>query len=115
MQPVKEEKHDDIVWKAAVAAIAAGVVVTAFLVYVAGTESYSALYLKPDSYSNYVDGNIVSFVYGVQCFETKETSYNLAVYLNETRVAAKDFSISGKGKHSKTHYHLRYRRIRYFL
>lgn len=97
MQSLNEKKQQDVVWKAAVAAIALGLAVTVFLVYAAGNESYSALYLKPDSYENYLTGNGAAFTYGVQCFENKKTDYSLKVSLGEVQVAQKEFTIGGKG------------------
>jgi hypothetical protein len=97
MQTEKDTLTDEIFGKAALTAIVIGVAVTLILILQAGNESYSALYLKPDSYSNYLDGNTISFIYGVQCFETKRTDYNLRVFLNETQVAQKEFSLGGKG------------------
>jgi hypothetical protein len=98
MQAAKDKPSDEIIGKAAVAAIVIGVLVTIVLVLEAGNDSYSSLYLKPDSYSNYITGKTVSFTYGVQCFETKRTDYDLSVFLNETQVAQKQFSIESKGK-----------------
>jgi hypothetical protein len=97
MQAAKDKSADEIFGKAALAAIVIGVIVTIILVLETGSGSYSALYLKPDSYSNYVQGKTASFTYGVQCFETEKTDYDLKVFLNGTQVAQKDFSLEGKG------------------
>jgi hypothetical protein len=96
MQAAKD-KPDRMIGIAALAAIAVGVIVTIVLILEAGSESYSSLYLRPDSYSNYIAGQTVSFAYGVQCFENKRTDYDLKVFLNETQVAQKQFSIGGRG------------------
>ena len=69
-----------------------GAIVAAFLIWVSFQESYSALYIYPDSYSNYVrPGDTVSFVYGVKSFETKETKYNLRIYLGNELKKEKEF------------------------
>lgn len=88
---------DDLIWKAVLAAIIIGIVVTVILVMAIQEESYSALYLKPDSYSNYLEDNEVSFIYGVKCFEKEETRYWLSVFLEETLVTEKEFMLQGKG------------------
>lgn len=98
MAKKSENQKDDIMWKPALAAIAIGVLVTAYLVLETRNESYSALYIKPDSYSNYLNASSVSFTYGVQCFENAPTQYNLKVFLDETQVMDKNFMIDGKGK-----------------
>jgi hypothetical protein len=93
-----EGEPDGLVWKAALAAIVIGLAVTAYLVAETGSESYSALYLRPDSYSNYLNASGVSFIYGVQCFENAPADYDLKVYLGETLVTEKRFSIEGRGR-----------------
>ena len=90
----KENKEaDKIIWKAAIIAIILGIIVTAFLIMEAKKESYSSLYLKPDSYQNYINANTVSFTYGVQSYETKRTSYDLKVFLGENQVTGKQFTL----------------------
>lgn len=94
----RDRSTDDVVWKAALAAIALGVLVTAYLILETQSESYSALYIKPDSYSNYLNASSVSFVYGVQCFENAATDYGLKVYLGDVQVAGKSFVLEGRGR-----------------
>lgn len=102
MPPESEGKGgraiDDIIWKAVLAAIVIGIIITLILVMAIREESYSALYLKPDSYSNYVEDNEVSFIYGVQCFENEETRYRLSVFLGENLITEKDFTLVGRGE-----------------
>jgi hypothetical protein len=98
MQAAKDKPSEELISKAAVGAILISLIVAAVLVFETGKDSYSALYLKPESYSNYLKGNTVSFTYGVECFENKKTDYDLKVFLNETQVVQKAFSIGGKGK-----------------
>jgi uncharacterized membrane protein len=90
----KENKElDKIIWIAAIAAIFLGIIVTAYLVLETKKESYSALYLKPDSYQNYINGNTVSFTYGVTSYETARTAYDLRVFLGENQVTGKQFTL----------------------
>ena len=92
-----KDKTEGIIWKATLAAVALGVVITALLLAATSSESYSTLYLKPNSYSNYVSGKTVSFTYGTESFENRKTDYTLKVFLGSVQVAQKDFSINGKG------------------
>ncbi|MBN2250818.1 MAG: hypothetical protein JW724_01920 [Candidatus Altiarchaeota archaeon] len=89
----KGDAIDDVIWKAAIAAIIVGLLVTAYLIIETRKESYSALYLKPDSYSNYLEGTATKFTYGVSSYETKRTLYTLKVYLGETEVTGKEFTL----------------------
>jgi hypothetical protein len=78
------QEMDKLIEKTIVLACIIGVVVAAFLIWASYQESYSALYIYPDSYSNYVNaGETISFVYGVQSFETKRTKYALWIYLGD--------------------------------
>lgn len=92
------EQENNIIWKATLAAIVIGVIVTLILITAMREESYSALYIKPDSYTNYIKEDKVSFTYGVQCFENKETRYDLKITLGETPITEKEFTLEGKGK-----------------
>ena len=78
---------------AMVASILVGVVVAAYLIYLQKQESFSALYLVPGSYSNYVVNGKVSFTYGVKSYEKRTTDYYLEVYLGNARVTDRSFSL----------------------
>jgi hypothetical protein len=97
-EPKREKDMEDIVSRAAVIAIAIGALVTIFLVLETSKESYSALYIKPGSYSNYMEDNKVSFTYGVQCFENARTQYTLQVLVNDNLITEKEFALDGRGK-----------------
>jgi len=89
---------DDVIWKAAIAAIIIGLLVTVYLVLETKKESYSALYLNPESYENYIEGDTVRFTYGVQSYETKRTLYSIQVFLGERQVGVKEFSLEPNQK-----------------
>ena len=73
-------------------------VATAIFLVLAGTkESYSVLYINPDTYSNYVNGTNVSFVYGVQSFEGKKTKYDLEIFLGNRSIETRQFEME-KGR-----------------
>lgn len=65
-------------------------------------EYFSALYIKPGSYSNYVDGDAVSFTYGVECLEKSRTSYELKTYLGNMLVQKKEFELNKEGPYKIT-------------
>lgn len=95
-----------IIRKAVIIASIIGLVVVAiFLIF--GKESYSALYLVPDSYSNYVGGDRVSFVYGIKCAEKEKTRYVLEIYYGDVLVNTKEFELdSGETLEQKAEIHL---------
>ena len=66
-----------------------------FLILERTEESYSSFYINPDSYSNYVNGTNVSFVYGVQSFEGKKTEYALEIFLGNRSVETRQFEMDG--------------------
>lgn len=89
---------DDLMFKAVVAAIIIGLLVTAYFIF-GVKEPYSALYIKPDSYNNYVVNDTIAFIYGVRCFEGEETRYTAEIYLNNASIGENTFTIQpGKEK-----------------
>ena len=99
----KEKEMDRLIEKTIILACIIGVMVAAFLIWASYQESYSSLYIYPDSYSNYVEaGDTVSFVYGVKSFETKQTKYNLQIYLGNELKNKKEFWLnSGETREEK--------------
>ena len=99
----KEKEMDRLIEKMIILACIIGVMVAAFLIWASFQESYSSLYIYPDSYSNYVEaGDTVSFVYGVKSFETKQTKYNLQIYLGNELKDKKEFWLnSGETREEK--------------
>lgn len=89
-----DEELERIMMRSAIIAIIIGVVVAAYLIWVMAQESYSALYIYPESYSNYVNpGDVVKFRYGVKSYETRETSYTLKIYLGSKLIKVKRFKL----------------------
>ena len=86
------QEMDRLIEKTIIIACIIGIIVAVFLIWASSQESYSSLYIYPDSYSNYVEaGDTVSFVYGVKSFETTRTKYNLQVYFGNELKDKKDF------------------------
>ncbi|AKG92439.1 hypothetical protein GAH_00204 [Geoglobus ahangari] len=79
-----DEELDRIMFRSAIAAMIVGLVVAGYLLWLTSQESYSALYIYPDSYSNYVKpGEVVTFRYGIECHERGEAHYTIRIYLGD--------------------------------
>lgn len=83
----------DIIAYAAVIAIVLGVITSYFFIFV-DKESYSALYIKPDSMIYDSVSHTVFFGYGVRSFETGKTDYELDMYSGNIQVNNKNFSLN---------------------
>ncbi len=95
--------ENDHLWKvmkwSILAAIAAGLLLEGYLIYTLKQEStFSALYLVPGSYSNYLEDGTVSFTYGVECYERRATTYRLDIYLGERKIAERKFTLCNPEK-----------------
>jgi uncharacterized membrane protein len=85
---------DEIMVKSIILSIAIGVAATVFLIWDTTQEYYSALYIYPDSYSNYVNpGDTVTFRYGVKSYEKGEMEYTLQIYLGNELIKTKKFTL----------------------
>jgi|GEM_PF-1825764 len=71
------------------AAIVIGIVTAAVILFIAGSESYSALYIE--SYSNYAEDGLVSFAYGVDKFGPATASYMFKVFIEDEAMYSEDF------------------------
>jgi hypothetical protein len=56
-------------------------------------ESYSAIYIIPDSISYNSNDNSVLYTYGVKSSESGKTDYSLETYLNNTLIKTKQFTL----------------------
>ncbi|KQC04054.1 MAG: hypothetical protein APR53_00220 [Methanoculleus sp. SDB] len=77
-----------------IVAMVLGMALTAFLLFF-NTETYSALYLAPDSYSNYAPEGTVSFVYAVISSESGTMAYSASISLGDTTVDKREFILGG--------------------
>ncbi len=88
------EGTEKIIFKSAIGAIVVGVIVAAYFIWLSSQETYSAVYIYPESYTNYVNpGNIISFRYGIACYEAKETRYEIRIYLGDELVRTKEITL----------------------
>jgi hypothetical protein len=68
-----------------------GVAAVAYLLHATSMrENYVAIYLKPDSYPNYLEGNTVKFTYGIQQYGEPSSKYILEVYMGNNLVATRE-------------------------
>ena len=82
-----------IITSSVIIAIVLGIITTYFFIVV-DKESYSALYIIPNSTIFDANEHSVFFGYGVQSFETVRTDYDLNVYSADTQVNNKKFSLN---------------------
>ncbi len=81
---------DSIIVKAAIVAVVFGIILASYLIWVTAREPYSALYIYPESYSNYVKpGEDVTFRYGIVSHEIGDTEYLVEFYLGQELVKSK--------------------------
>ncbi len=74
-----------------------------FLLTSLGSPAYgTALYLKPNSYANYVTNKAVTFVYGVQNYEATDANYTLDVYYGEYLLKREPFLLKRGERREQT-------------
>lgn len=82
---------------ASLIAILVGVIASLSLIYNSSQQSYSALYVYPDSYSNYVaPGDNVSFRYGIISYETGTTKYILSTYIGDSLINSEEHVLKSR-------------------
>ena len=77
---------------AVIIAIVLGLVTSVFFLVIE-KESYSAIYLLPDSIIHNPDDNTVLYVYGIISSETQKTDYTLDTYVGDELIKTKQFSL----------------------
>ena len=89
-QPLGEEKNTSEIRIALVIAIIFGIcIAVGIFVLEIRTERFSAIYINPDTYSNYPENGLVSFVYGLTSSELVTTSYTVTIRAGETLIETK--------------------------
>jgi hypothetical protein len=83
----------DVITYAVIIAIALGIITYCFFIFV-DKESYSALYIIPDSTIFNANDNNVFFEYGVRSFETGRTDYVLNMYSGGAQIKNRQFSLN---------------------
>ena len=77
---------------AVIIAIVLGLATSVFFLVIE-KESYSAIYLLPDSIIHNPDDNTVLYVYGITSTETQNMDYTLDTYVGDKLINTKQFSL----------------------
>jgi hypothetical protein len=83
----------DVIIYAVIIAIVLGILTSFYFIFL-DQESYSALYIIPNSTIFDANDNSVFFGYGVRSFETGRTDYELDMYSAKVQVDTKKFSLN---------------------
>ena len=83
----------DVIKYAAIIAIAIGIVTIFFFISVE-RESYSALYISPNTTLYDANGHNLSFGYGVKSYESGKNNYELDFYSGGTELRNKTFTLN---------------------
>ena len=78
---------------AIVISIVIGICTAVVLIFELKNAQYSTLYLIPESYQNYPDSPVISFVYGIHSYELEKTSYTVRITLNSVQVDTKNIDL----------------------
>jgi hypothetical protein len=78
---------------AIILAIVLGIFTSVFFIVI-NKDSYSAIYIIPDSITRNVDNNTVLYAYGVKSSETGKIEYTLDTYVDTTLIKSKQFSLN---------------------
>jgi uncharacterized membrane protein len=77
---------------AVIVAIILGLVTLVFFMEI-DKDSYSAIYLVPDSIAHNTEYNTILYTYGVTSSESQKTDYTLETYLGDKIIKTKTFSL----------------------
>jgi hypothetical protein len=98
-QPDKKTGRFSEIQIAIVIAIIIGIfLAVGILILEVRTERFSAVYINPDTYKNYPENRTISFVYGINSYETETTSYTIYIRSDNTLVETKQIELIPKGK-----------------
>lgn len=79
--------------RAIVISILAGVIIASVLIMEKKEDSFSSLYIYPESYTNFPSDDTISFMYGIMSHEKERTGYELEVYVDDRLVDKKRLEI----------------------
>jgi uncharacterized membrane protein len=95
-QPIEQGKNSsEEIRIAIVIAIILGIcIAVGIFVLEIRTERFSAIYINPDTYSNYPVNGMVSFVYGLSSYELGNTSYTITIRAGDTVINTKQVELA---------------------
>lgn len=86
-----QNDFDKTIKNAVIVSIIVGIAVAAYLFWTTTIgDNYTVIYIQPDSYSNYLDGNSIKFAYGIQQYGKSSNSYLMDIFIGNTLVATRD-------------------------
>jgi uncharacterized membrane protein len=98
-QPDKKAGRFSEIHIAIVIAIVIGICLAcAIIILEVRTERFSAVYINPDTYSNYPENRTISFIYGINSNEIEKTNYTIYIRSGDTLVETKQIELMPKGK-----------------
>ena len=101
-QPGKKAPPFSDITIAIVIAIIIGVCIACgIIIFEIQTERFSAVYINPDTYTNYPENGTVSFVYGINSYELEKTSYTIYIRAGDTMVETKQIELNPKEKYEE--------------
>jgi uncharacterized membrane protein len=68
----------------------------AIIIFDVRTERFSAVYINPDTYSNYPGNGTVSFVYGINSYELEKTRYTINIRVGGVLLETKQIELKPK-------------------
>ena len=73
----------------------------AIIIFDVRTERFSAVYINPDTYSNYPENGTISFTYGINSNELEKTSYTIYIRAGNTLVETKQIELDPKEQYEE--------------
>ena len=101
-QPGKKAPQLSDMKIAIVIAIVIGIcLAVGIIIFEIRTERFSAIYINPDTYSNYPENGTVSFVYGINSNELSRTNYTIYIRVGTTLVDTKEIQLMPNEKYEE--------------
>jgi len=101
-QPGKKGLPFSDITLAIVIAIVIGVCIAAAIIILEiQTERFSAIYINPDTFSNYPENGTVSFVYGISSNELEKINYTIYIRAGNKLVETKQIELNPKEKYEE--------------
>ena len=91
--PITEKTNFQLLTFAVIITIILGLGTSVFFLLI-NKESYSAIYIIPDSISHDTNDNAVLYTYGVKSSESGTMEYTLGTYLNNNLIKTKQFTLN---------------------
>jgi len=101
-QPDKKVSQFSDMKIAIVIAVVIGIcLAVGIIIFEIRTERFSAIYINPDTYSNYPENGTVSFVYGINSNELARTNYTIYIRVGTTLMDTKQIQLMPNEKYEE--------------